>query len=160
MNAHTPTHADTRSRGQRWSLIAALVIGWAVIAYGVRAAVAEGDDAPLYDVFKFVVFFDVLHDVVVAPVAVVVAWLIGRIVPDIARGPVRAATATSALLTFSFWPAVQRWGARPSTPSALPLNYGRHLLIVLAMIWICAAVTIARRRRQGPHARPESPSDH
>ncbi len=129
------------------TLIAFMVVGWAVIAYGVRAASREGDDAPLFDVFKFVVAFDIVHDVLIAPLVVLGAWLIGKAVPPVARGPVRAAAALSALLLLTFWPEVQRWGARPLTPSALPLNYGRGLMIVIAVVWLVAAAVIAQRVR-------------
>ena len=52
----------------------------------------------------------------------------------------------SGLVTALAWPYVRGYGYRASNPSALPLHYGRNLLIVLAAIWsLVAAVTISRR---------------
>jgi hypothetical protein len=40
---------------------------------------------------------------------------------------------------------VRRLGARESNDSALPLDYGRNLVVVLAVVWVGAALVVAGR---------------
>jgi hypothetical protein len=126
-------------------LVPALVVGWAIIAFGAKSALAHAYDAHPFGLAVHVVGFDLFHDVVIAPVAVGLTWLIGRFVPPVARGPVRAALAASALFAVFAYPLVKRWGKRPTNSSTLPLEYGRNLAIIIAVIWILAAVVVVRR---------------
>jgi hypothetical protein len=64
-----------------------------------------------------------------------------------------AAYLSGALIAVAL-PLVLGLGRTPDEPSALPLNYGRGLLISLAVVWLAAAAIAAtalfrRRRRAG-----------
>ncbi|MFE9560612.1 hypothetical protein ACFYM0_05835 [Streptomyces sp. NPDC006487] len=90
----------------------------------------------------------VLHDGIIAPL-VLVAGLAVAAVP--ARGLVRGALLTAGVLVLVTLPLLLRPGT-PANPSALPLPYGRNLLLVLAAVAVAAGATAAvgRWRRSRP----------
>jgi hypothetical protein len=139
-----PDHVSEHDRhGARFAV--ALVAGWLVIGFGVRAALNDAGDAHPFALLVHVVLFDLGHDLLVAPVALVVGFVIGKVVPDVARGPVRTATAATALFVLFSYPLIRRWGRRPTNSSTLPLDYGRNLTIIVAVVWLMAALVIVRR---------------
>jgi hypothetical protein len=127
--------------------VPALLVGWGMIAYGAMHALDDAGDAHPLAIVVHIVAFDVLHDVVIAPIVLLTAWMISKVVPHYARGTVRFAAAASAIVTVFSWPLVRAWGKRPNNSSTLPLDYGRNLVIVLAAIWALSIVTIVRRAR-------------
>jgi hypothetical protein len=130
---------------RRWWFWAALVVGWGVMIGAAVGALVDSRNANLPALVRYIVVFDVVHDAVVATLTVVLAWLVGRWLPAVARGPVRAALALTAILVVFSYPLVRRLGARASNDSALPLDYSRNLLVVLAIVWIGTAVVIGGR---------------
>lgn len=90
----------------------------------------------------------VLHDAIIAPL-VLAAGLAVAAVP--ARGLVRGALLTAGVLVLVTLPLLLRPGTPPN-PSALPLPYGRNLLLVLAAVAVAAGVmaVVGRRRRARP----------
>jgi hypothetical protein len=125
--------------------VAALGAGWLVIAFGVKAALDDPEDSNPFALLVHVVLFDLGHDLLLAPVALGAGFLIGRVVPAVARGPVRTATAATALFAVFSYPLIRRWGRRPTNSSTLPLDYGRNVTIVLAIVWTLALVVILQR---------------
>ena len=96
----------------------------------------------------------VVHDVVVAPLAVAVGWLVVRLVPRVAKAPVQAGLILSAVLVAVSWPALRGYGRIPSNPTYLPRDYGAGLALTLALVWaVCAAWLLVRlvRNRPGRH---------
>ncbi|TDD69868.1 hypothetical protein E1262_11380 [Jiangella aurantiaca] len=125
-----------------------LVAGAGIVGYGLVGAWGDRADTHPADLAVWLGGAGVAHDAVVAPAVIVVA-LGTRWLPRAARLPVRLGLALTALLTVLFWPVVRGWGRSPSVPSALPLEYGRNLLVVLALIWlVVGAVVTARWRRE------------
>lgn len=148
-------------RPSLWAFVPALVVGWAIIAYGLKTALDDSRDAHPFALVVHIVTFDLVHDIVVAPVLFVGAWLIGKLVPPVARGPVRSAAAATALYVAVAYPLVRRWGQRPTNSSTLPLDYGRNLTIVVAVVWALAAVVIVQRVRVARDAtRAEADHEH
>ena len=139
--AATPAATATRSR---W-FWPAFVVGWVVMIGAGIGAVTDDRRANLPALIRYIVVFDVVHDLAVAPIALAVGWLVTRLVPAVARGPVRAALAMSAIVAVFAYPLVRRLGARATNSSALPLDYGPNVLIVIASIWSVAASVIALR---------------
>lgn len=129
------------------------MLGAAVVGYGLLGLWGDRADTRPAELAGWLAGAGVAHDFVVAPIVVVAAWLTGRL-PDWTRTPVRLGLALSALVTLVFWPVVRGWGRQPSVPSALPLDYGRHLVVVLAAIWatvgLALAVRLVRRRAWRP----------
>lgn len=117
-------------------------LGLLLIAIGGRLVAGLPD--PL-DVAVWLGGALVLHDGIIAP-HVLAAGLLVAAVP--ARGLVRGALITGGALVLVTLPALLRPGA-PVSPSALPLPYGRNLLVVLAAVAaVTAVVALVRRGRR------------
>lgn len=126
-----------------------LIAGAGIVGYGLDGAWADRADTRPADLVIWLAGAIAAHDALIAPAAIAVA-LATRWLPDAARLPVRLGLALSALLTLVFWPVVRGWGRSASVPSALPLDYGRNLVAVLALVWLVVGVAVvvrARRRR-------------
>ncbi|MGH3739142.1 MAG: hypothetical protein ACRDT6_26615 [Micromonosporaceae bacterium] len=130
-------------------LVAVGVVG---IGYGA-VGLLTAERSP--DVLRYLAFFGAVilaHDLLLAPLALAVGVLAGRLAPVGLRGPVLAGLFTSLAVGVVALPFVLGYGYRADVPSALPLDYGRGLLIILAGIWLGVAVTCtvrARLRRNG-----------
>lgn len=89
----------------------------------------------------------VLHDAVLAPLVLGVGMLVAALP---ARGVVRGALVVGGSLVLITLPLLLRPGAPPN-PSALPLPYGRNLVIVLgAVAGAACLVLLVRRLRRRP----------
>jgi uncharacterized membrane protein YphA (DoxX/SURF4 family) len=137
----------TRADRLRFWITAA--VGWAVIAWGVVGIFSNRLDTRPANLAKFVVGGALLHDLVVAPLAIVAGVLIARSVPARARGPVQAALVVSAIVALFAYPLVRAYGLAANNPTSLPYNYGRNLLIVLGLVWVIAAGAVAVRLKRG-----------
>ncbi|MCU1387809.1 MAG: hypothetical protein JWL72_1147, partial [Ilumatobacteraceae bacterium] len=104
------TEHDDRGR----LFIPALIIGWAVIVHGAMTALDNARDAHPFALAVHVVTFDLGHDLLLVPTALIIGWLIGKLVPAVARGPVRSALAVSAMFSIFAYPLIRRWGRRPT----------------------------------------------
>lgn len=154
------SESESNHRMRARYFVPALLLGWATIAYGAMAALDDRRDAHPVALLTHIVAIDLAHDLLIAPLLFLGAWAVGKAVPDVARGPVRAAAAATLLVSAIAYPLVHRWGQRPTNGSALPLNYGRNLAIIVVAIWTLAALVILRRQgklqRQLQHAVPEA----
>ncbi len=135
--------AAPRPAGPRFWITAAL--GWAVIGWGVVGIVSNSLDTRPANLAKFVVGGALLHDLIVAPVAILAGVMVVRAVPRRVRGPVQAALVVSAIVALFSWPLVRAYGLAANNPTSLPHNYGRNLLVVLGLVWAVAAGAIALR---------------
>ena len=124
---------------------AGLVIGVGFVAAGVRGLLHDRAATQPTDLVKWLLGAGVVHDAVIAPLVVAGAWITGRVLLPRARTPVRLGVIATAMFTVLFWPLVQGWGRRATNPSALPLDYGRNLVAVLAAIWLTVLVSITVR---------------
>jgi hypothetical protein len=131
-------------RRSRWFWIA-FGAGWAVMIGAAVGALLDSRNANVPALVRYIVIFDVVHDAVIATLTVALAWIVGRWLPSVARGPVRGALALSALVVVFSYPLVRRLGARESNDSALPLDYGRNLLVVLGVVWLLTGAVVAAR---------------
>ena len=145
----TPPGDDTPSGPLFWTCLA---VGAGIVGYGLAGAWTDRADTRPADLVVWLAGSGVAHDALVAP-ATIATVLATRWLPLAARLPVRLGLALSVLLTVLFWPVVRGWGRSPSVPSALPLDYGRNLLVVLALIWLATGVAVAVRLRRGRAAR-------
>ena len=122
-----------------------VIIGIGFIAAGVRGLLHDHAATQPHDLLKWLLGAGVVHDVAVAPLVAAAAWATGRLLPAAVRTPVRLGLIATAMLTVLVWPLVQGWGRRAANPSALPLDYGRNLVAVVASIWFTVFVTITVR---------------
>jgi hypothetical protein len=130
-----------------WVMVPTLLVGGLIMGFGVKSALGDARDAHPVALAAHIVGFDLAHDLVFAPVILLVGWLVKRIVPAYARGPVRAALATSLMFVVFSYPLVRRWGQRRGNPSTLPLPYGTNLAIILVIVWCIAAAVIIRNKQ-------------
>jgi hypothetical protein len=113
-------------------------LGLALMAVGATLLLTGGQ---LKDVALWLAGAIVLHDGIIAPLVLGVGLLLAA-VP--ARGTVRGALVVAGCLTMIALPPLLRPGA-PTNPSALPLDYLRNWLIVLAAVAVVTGVLLAVR---------------
>jgi predicted membrane protein len=125
--------------------IAAGVAGVAMFVVAARyAAMRSVDVRPVLWV-RWWVTAAVVHDVVVAPAAVAIGWLVVRFSPRAAKAPLQAGLIVTAVLVAVSWPALRGYGRIASNPTYLPRHYGTGLALCLAMVWAsCAAWAVGR----------------
>ncbi len=143
MNAELPADVEGAQVHQRpWVLVCAFLVGGATMAVGVLYALRNPGDAHPLALALHVVGFDLAHDLVVAPLVLVIGVAVRRFVPARASVPVNLALGSTLVVGAFSYPLLRRWGQRPLNSSTLPLPYGRNILIVLALIWLVAAASI------------------
>ncbi|GHE54764.1 hypothetical protein [Streptomyces capitiformicae] len=94
----------------------------------------------------------VLHDVVIAPVVLLVGLVLVR---GGARGPVRGALLVAGAMTAVALPVLLRPG-KPANSSVLPLDYPRNWLLALAAVAAVTTLLAAVRGIRGIRRRPPS----
>jgi hypothetical protein len=124
------------------------VVGWAVIAIGLRGIFEKHVDTRPGQLARFVVGGALLHDLFVAPLVILAAVLLARAVPGRARPFVQAAVMVSAVVALFAYPLVRAYGLAANNPTSLPHNYGANLLVVLGVVWAVVAVLALRRLRR------------
>ncbi|MEJ5945755.1 hypothetical protein WDZ17_10680 [Pseudokineococcus basanitobsidens] len=134
-------------RGVRTARVLLVVVGVAVMAFGVLGFVLDAGDTGPVASWVVLAAFAVGHDALFAPAVLVVVAVASRLVPDRAVPVVRAALLVSGALALVALPLVLGLGDDPSEPSALPLDYGRNLLVSLAVVWAVAALALLVPRR-------------
>ena len=131
----------------RWTRRLLVAGGGAVMAYAVVGAATDGGVKPLSQL-AFLGVLLVGHDALFLPAVIAVGAVIGRYVPESARTAVRIAALTSVAVTVVALPLVWGRGRRPDDPSALPLDYGRGLVVVLVAVWLAAGTALVVGRWQ------------
>ena len=136
--------ATTSRRG----LVIGLAMGVPIIAYGIRGVLIDASDTHPGELARWVVGVAVVHDALLAPMALVTAWGLSRVVPAFAWPAVRAGLLTTVVLCLVAWPLLRGYGQDPSIPSLLSRDYGTGLAAALGAVWLTVAVwaAIARQR--------------
>jgi hypothetical protein len=125
-----------------------LALGTPLIAWGVRGVLVESGRTHPGELARWIIGSAVVHDAVLLPVVLLAGVLARRAVPAAAWPPVRWALATSGVVALVSWPFVRGYGRNPRNPSLLPRDYGRGVLVTLALVWFAAAtIAVVQRRR-------------
>jgi len=141
-------HQDTSRYGPLfWTGVG---IGWLGIAFGVWSLITKPGATHPPEAAAWVVGLALAHDLLLAPIALSVAWILRRVVPRIARGLALGALTISAIVTLYALPLVLRSGAQADNPSFLPRNSGAGLVLVIALVWAVAALLLAARLWRRP----------
>ena len=136
--------ADDRTGNAVSRLRAALLVtGVVVIGYGALGSLLDLGGR-LGGVLLFLVAVLVLHDGVWLPLVLVVGALFERFVPARHRGPIRVGLIAAAALTVAGLPLALGLGRTADNPSALPLDYGRNLALVLLAVALTTGLAMAR----------------
>jgi hypothetical protein len=143
----SPAQTDTTSiRG----LVIGLVVGVPIIAYGIRGALIDAEDTEPRELAGWFVRWAVLHDLLVAPILLLVGYAVSRLVRDnVVRAILRGALLVSAGLALVAYPLVRGYGRTPRVPSALARDYGTGLTTYLAITWLVAIALIIVHRARG-----------
>lgn len=94
----------------------------------------------------------VLHDVLIAPLVLLIGWVLVR---GGVRGPVRGALLVAGALTAVALPVLLRPG-KPANSSVLPLDYPRNWLFTMVAVATVTAFLLAVRRIRRSRRRPPS----
>lgn len=123
-------------------------VGVAMTAYGMRGllTVDAGSTQPVRWAAWFVGAV-IVHDLVFTPLVFLMAVLaVGR-VPRAYRPLVQGGLIVSGVLALVSLPFVGGFGQRADDPSALPLPYGRNLMIMIVLVWTAVAALAMVRAR-------------
>jgi hypothetical protein len=90
----------------------------------------------------------VLHDLVLAPLVIVLAGLVARVVPAPARAPVVVGAVVLGAVTLLAVPVLGRFGAHPDNPTLLDRPYGLGWLVLAGLTVLAVVVATVLRARQ------------
>jgi hypothetical protein len=143
-----PPDHGRRTSGARFWLTA--VAGWAVIGFGLHNLFHHHIDTRPRNLTTFVVGGVLLHDLVVAPIVLLIGIGVARAVPRRIRALVQAALIISACVAPFSFPLVRGYAHVLHNPSSLPHNYAANLAVVLGAVWtVTIAIAAFSLRRRG-----------
>ena len=145
------TPAATRRRRGATFWVSA-VAGWAVILVALQGILSNRIDTRPASLARFVVGGALLHDLVVAPLVLLLAFVVMKLVPLRARSVVQAALVVTVVVTLFAFPLVRGYGLAARNPTSLPHNYALNLAVVLAVVWAVAAAVLVVRLRRTPRS--------
>ncbi len=114
-------------------------LGLAVMTYAVVGVVSD-DGVNLPGVVTFLAVVLLADDLVLMPLAIVVGFVVLRVVPAEAKVWVQIGLYVSVVLVAISLPFVIGAGVTADNPSRLPLNYHRGLAILLVAVWAALLV--------------------
>ena len=144
MTVEPVVHEDHRAGPLFWASAAA---GWGVIAFGLWGIVSNSLDTRPANLARFVVGGALLHDLIVAPLVILLGVVVAKAVPGRARAIVQAALVISGTVALFSYPLVRAYGLAANNPTSLPHNYALNLTIVLGLVWAVAAALVFRKLR-------------
>lgn len=125
-----------------------LVIGGGVMAFGVRGVLMNSRATDPAVLARWVIGADLVHDFVVAPVAIAIGAFAGRFAPRRWRAPLQAGLFATGIVLIVGWAPWRGYGRSlvPDNPSVQPLDYTTAIATVLAVIWSAVVVAIVVNR--------------
>ncbi len=109
---------------------------WLLLAYSFSTQ---------FGIARWLVAGVVLHDFVLVPLTLVVWFLLRRVLPAVARGPVAGGLVTLGALTLLAIPVLGRFRTVPSNPTLLDRNYTVGWLVVLLVVLLAVGGATAWR---------------
>jgi hypothetical protein len=136
-----------------------LALGGTICLYGLHRLIPALHGVTSRQFLQWFVGADLAHDVVVAPIACLVGFVVARFTGPAARAPVRAALFATAIVVAVAWAPLRGYGRAhvPDNASVAPLDYSTAVPTVIAVVWTLAAAWfvagwIRRRRLSRPPA--------
>lgn len=142
---------EPEKRLGRRSFWASAVVGWAIVAYGVRGLLHHHVDTRPGNLARFFVGGALVHDLLFAPVVLLAGVGLARAAPRRVRAWLQAGLFVSGCLVLFSYPLVRNYARVIHNPSSLPHNYAANLTITLGVVWgaLIAAATIAAVLNRG-----------
>ena len=145
MSRSDETPLDTRVEAvDPWVFWTLTLLGVAIIGFGAFGIwTHRGDgvlDLRLRPWLTWFVGAIVLHDLVIAPIVLLIGRGLRFVRPRLLRGPLQVGLALTALLTLMAFPLLRGYGARAVSPSQLPRDYVSGWLVLLAAVWAGCAL--------------------
>ncbi len=132
----------------------AVVIGGAIGTYGLVGLLGAAPATRPPQALLGALGLDLLHDVVLAPIACAVGWVLARWLPEPIRRPVRAGLFATFVVVLVGWAPLRGYGRDrvPDNPTVGPLDYASAIATVLVVVWLLIAAWIGgswlRRRAE------------
>jgi hypothetical protein len=119
-----------------------LVIGLAVLAFGVVGLLGATSASSVQTIVKWVIAADLINDLAIAPAVCVAGLLLARYVPARWRAPIRSAAIASGCVLVVAYPLLRAFGRHhvPDNQSVLPLDYPAAVATLLGVIWVVAII--------------------
>ncbi len=125
-----------------------VVVGWAIMIIGIRGLLHDRVATNPWAVGRLFIQTALIHDLLLAPLVCAAGLLIARLLKPPLRAIVGGGLIVSTIVALFSFPYVRGYGRSPNMPSALPVNYGRGLVIILVAIWaVVIALSVWARRR-------------
>jgi hypothetical protein len=118
-------------RAVRWLLY---TVGIGMIGFGSIGLVFGARSNP-FAWLRFAATVTLLNDGLLTPLVIATGFLLGRVIPLAHRRWIGTGLGCTGALTLVAAPFVLGYGRTADNPSALQLNYGHGLLIVLSLLW-------------------------
>ncbi|MCW2865851.1 MAG: hypothetical protein JWR20_39, partial [Marmoricola sp.] len=131
--ATEPTGGRTGERGVAPARLVLGVIGVAAGLFGV-VRLFRLDASGLLDALLWMVGAAVVHDAVVAPLVLLVAWVLRRVLPGRWRTRVTVGLVVVATVTATAVPVLGRFGERPDNPTLLDRPYWVGWLVLVVLV--------------------------
>ena len=122
--------------------------GVVFVAIGIREAVNGATWSSVRAMITWFVGGTLIHDGAIVPLTMLAGLVLARFVPGTYRSLAQGALVTSAMVSLPLLPLLSGMGRTATNPSQQPLQYGRNLLLVLAIVWVGAALLAVRRRQR------------
>ena len=126
-------------------------IGLVLAAYGAFLVLSRQGFGDWVEIAAWLAVGVVVHDGVLAPLAIGAGLLVSRVVPSVARGPVAVGAVVLATSTLLAIPVLGRFGARADNPTLLDRNYVIGWLVLAALVTVGVVVgTLLHSRASRP----------
>ncbi len=126
--------------------VATAVYGWLLLL--------DNGFGDLVDVATWLVSGVVLHDLVLAPLVIVLVVVTSRVLPDAWRAPAAAALVVLGSVTLLAIPVLGRFGARVDNPTLLDRSYWAGWALIAALVLLATAAMILGRVRRAARSSP------
>ena len=123
--------------------------GLALAAYGAFLVLSRQGFGDWVEIVAWLAVGVVVHDGVLAPLAIGAGLLVSRLLPAVARGPVAVGAVVLASSTLLAIPVLGRFGARPDNPTLLDRNYVVGWLVLALLVTAGVVVGTLVRGRTG-----------
>lgn len=125
-------------------------LGVVLTAYGAWLLLSRQDPGRIVNAVVWLAAGVVLHDVVLAPVVIVVVGMATRLLPKAAQAPAAVGMVVLGSVTLLAVPVLGSFGARPDNPTLLDRDYGPGWLVLAALVLVGVGVATAVRLRRDP----------